>query len=74
VVLAQDQGRFCFSLCPNASRLGWARGWEGSQPEELTLSGQEDIPSCSAVKQRDSFSKITIAWRVAEHQSADGRW
>ena len=53
-VLAQCQHLLCVLLWPTVSRLGWAGGWEGAQPGQLTPAGQRDIPyymtSCSAIK------------------------
>ena len=52
-VLNQSQGLFCFS---SHQWGGWGctRGWEGTQPGQLTPTDQRDIPdhvvSCSAYK------------------------
>lgn len=54
-VLAQRPGlHFFFPFCPppSASRLGWARHWEGTQPGWVTPTIQRDIPdhmSCSTI-------------------------
>lgn len=69
---------FSITVCPSGSCLDWARVWEGTQLGQLTLTAGGDIPCCmtlcSAIKQGESPSKITITWKVAEHQSAGVRW
>lgn len=72
---------------PLESRLGVGKKfWEGKQPGQQTQTGQGDIPyhivSCSAINlglQNKNVGGVclpgpTIAWGLAGHQSAHGRW
>jgi len=53
-VLVPHQGCLPSTPCSRAGRLGGARGWEGTQPGQLTPNDQVDIlcrtTSCSAIK------------------------
>lgn len=67
-----------FLLCPRASGLGWVQ-LGGGTVGHLTTTGQRFymlLTLCSATKlcQGGCFPEAAVAWRLAGHRSAAGRW